>query len=60
MRGAALLALGSAPRLALACAACAAEPSPGAWLLVAGLVAAPYAVALAVVVAIRRAQREAR
>jgi hypothetical protein len=60
MRGAALLALTTAPGLAFACAACAAETSPFTWLLVAGLVAAPYAVGLAVVAAIRRAQREAR
>lgn len=60
MRGAALLALGTAPGLAFPCAACAAEASPFTWLLVAGLVAAPYAVVLVVVAAIRRGQREAR
>ncbi len=58
MRKAAALALGVAPALAFPCAACARETSPGAWLLIAGLIAAPYVVVLAVVGAIRRAQRE--
>ncbi len=58
MRKAAALALGAAPALAFPCAACARETSPGAWLLIAGLIAAPYVVVLAVVGAIRRAQRE--
>jgi hypothetical protein len=57
MRKAVALALGAAPALASACAACARDSSPGAWLLVAALIAAPYAVALVAIGAIRRAQR---
>jgi hypothetical protein len=44
--------------MAFPCAACARDTSPGAWLLVAALIAAPYAVALVAIGAIRRAQRD--
>jgi len=57
MRKVVALALGTAPALAFPCAACARDTSPGAWLLVAALIAAPYAVALVAIGAIRRAQR---
>jgi hypothetical protein len=57
MRWVAGLALALGPALAFPCPACARDTSPGAWLLVAGLIAAPYAVALGVVGAVRRAER---
>lgn len=53
--GAGLAAL---PSLALACPSCARDTTPGAWLLVAGLIAAPYLVVAGVVQAVRRADRE--
>jgi hypothetical protein len=42
-----------APSLAVACASCARDQTPYAAVLVAGLIAAPYLVAAAVVRAIR-------
>jgi hypothetical protein len=53
----AILLLAAAPGLALACPSCARETAPGAWLLIAGLIAAPYLVVLGVVRAIRSAER---
>jgi len=50
-------ALGAAPAVALACPACTRGTAPGAWLLVAGLIALPYAVVLGVAGAVRRAER---
>jgi hypothetical protein len=57
MRRALALALSLAPGLANACPACARDSTPGAWLLVAALVASPYLVVLGVVRAIRRAEQ---
>ncbi len=57
MRLLAVVPLAAAPSLALACAACARDATPGAWFLVAGLIAAPYLVVLGVARAIRRAER---
>jgi len=54
MRLALALALSAAPGLALACPACARDANPWAALLVAGLVATPYAVAAVVYRALRR------
>jgi hypothetical protein len=47
------LALSAAPVLALACPACARDGTPHLVLLLGAMIAAPYAVALAVVRAIR-------
>jgi hypothetical protein len=47
------LALVSAPILALACPACARDGTPHLALLLGTMIAAPYAVALVVVRAIR-------
>ncbi len=58
MRHLALAAgLWAVPLAALACPVCARDTAPGAWLLIAGLIAAPYAVGLAVVHSIRAAER---
>ena len=54
MRAAVAAVLSVAPALALACPVCARDSTPWAALLVAGLVAAPYAVAAAVFRAVRR------
>jgi hypothetical protein len=59
MRIARLLGLvgAAAPSLALACPSCARDTTPGAWLLVAGLIAAPYLVVAGVLHTIRTADR---
>ncbi len=56
MRAAAAL-LACAPGLALACPACARDTAPWAPLLVAAMIAAPYAVAFLVVRAARAGSR---
>jgi hypothetical protein len=53
MKLALALALSAAPALALACPACARDGTPHLALLLGAMIAAPYAVALAVVRAIR-------
>lgn len=57
MKGLAAGLLGATPSAALACAACARDTAPGAWLLVGALIAAPYLVAVAVAGAVRRVDR---
>ena len=57
MRHVVAFAFGAAPAVALACPACTRGTAPGAWLLVAGLIAIPYAVVLGVAGAVRRAER---
>lgn len=54
MKPALALALLAAPALALACPVCARDANPWVALLVAGLVASPYAVAVVVFRAVRR------
>ena len=51
------LAVAVAPALVLACPACARDATPHVALLVGGMIAAPYAVALVVVRAIRGGPR---
>ncbi len=51
------LALWVAPAAASACPVCARDTAPGAWLIIGALIAAPYLVALAVVRAVREAER---
>lgn len=58
MRGALPLLMAVAPSLAAACPVCARDSAPGAWMIIAGLIAAPYLVALGVVRAVRSADRE--
>ena len=53
MKLALALAAGSAPALALACPVCARDGTPHLALLLAAMIAAPYAVAALVVRAIR-------
>jgi hypothetical protein len=53
----AALACSVPPALALACPACARDNTPWAALLIAGMIAVPYAVAAVVVRAIRTANR---
>lgn len=53
MRRALALAAALAPSLATACPVCARDNSPVALLLVAGMIAAPYVVAVVVIRAIR-------
>ena len=54
MRLALALALSAAPGLALACPVCARDNNPWTALLVAALIACPYAVAMVVFRAVRR------
>lgn len=58
MKRALPMLLAAAPSLAAACPTCARDSAPGAWLVIAGLLAAPYLVALGVARAVRRAGRE--
>jgi hypothetical protein len=58
MRLLAALAAAVAPALAAACPVCARDSTPNAALLVAGMIAAPYVVALLVIRAIRGAGGE--
>lgn len=53
----AALAWCALPALALACPACARDNTPWAGLLIAAMIAVPYAVAAVVVRAIRAAHR---
>jgi hypothetical protein len=53
MRRALASAAALAPSLAAACPVCARDNSPVALLLVAGMIAAPYVVAVVVIRAIR-------
>jgi hypothetical protein len=46
----------SAHDVLLACSACARDSAPGAWLLIAAMLAVPYVVATVVVRAVRRAE----
>jgi hypothetical protein len=56
MRVPLLLALCAAPAVAAACPACARDAGPNAALWIAGMIAAPYAIAWWVVRAIRGAR----
>ena len=60
MRAALAVALAAAPALARACPVCARDSNPWAALLVAALIAAPYAVAALVYRAVRRGLDGAR
>ena len=51
------LACAALPALALACPSCARDSTPWAALLVAGMIAVPYAVTAVVIRAIRTADR---
>ena len=57
MKLALLLALGSAPALALACPVCARDGTPHFALLLGAMIAVPYAVAALAVYAIRGGRR---
>jgi hypothetical protein len=57
MKLALLLALGSAPALALACPVCARDGTPHFALLLGAMIAVPYAIAALAVYAIRGGKR---
>lgn len=60
MRTLALALLAVAPGIAAACPSCARDTAPHAALLVAGLIAAPYAVAAVVLHVVRRGEEGGR